>query len=137
MTPGNFVRSPSFFADTGRSFEYESYAQGVDEIEMLQDSLDVPEEDALRSQTVADLTRSDGLADDDVDDEHGADGVLERGRQLLIDAEARLSAVERALARLDAGNYGICEVCNEPIAPALLAEQPSRSLCAAHESSGS
>jgi len=30
-------------------------------------------------------------------------------------AERRLQAVEHALARLDAGTYGVCEVCGGPI----------------------
>jgi DnaK suppressor protein len=36
---------------------------------------------------------------------------------------------ERALAKLDEGTYGICDVCGEPIAPARLKAMPDSVLC--------
>lgn len=56
---------------------------------------------------------------------HGQDvdlGVLERRR-------ARLSEVERALARLHRGTYGECEECGEPIDEERLAILPFALLC--------
>ncbi len=41
----------------------------------------------------------------------------------------RMEQVERALERLAAGGYGMCEGCNEPIPPARLAAFPSATLC--------
>ncbi len=36
-----------------------------------------------------------------------------------------LDAVETALARLDAGTYGVCEGCGRPISPEALASDPT------------
>jgi len=46
-----------------------------------------------------------------------------------------LSEVDSALQRMDAGNYGICEVCNDPIERDRLIEDPLIRLCLDHLSS--
>jgi RNA polymerase-binding transcription factor DksA len=47
-----------------------------------------------------------------------------------IDAvDALLDEVEQSLARLDAGTYGRCEECGEPIDDARLAELPTARRC--------
>lgn len=51
---------------------------------------------------------------------------------LLEQVEAELAEVERALARLDDGTYGTCEVCAQPIPDGDLAADPTARLCAAH-----
>ncbi len=43
--------------------------------------------------------------------------------------ERGLARTERALAKLDAGTYGICDVCGNPIAPARLRAIPDGVLC--------
>ncbi|MEX1218075.1 MAG: TraR/DksA C4-type zinc finger protein [Acidimicrobiales bacterium] len=43
-----------------------------------------------------------------------------------------LDGVELALDRLDAGTYGMCETCGNPIDDALLAEIPQARSCSAH-----
>lgn len=48
---------------------------------------------------------------------------------ILDDLEAELRDVEHALARLEEGTYGICEVCREPIGEARLEERPATRLC--------
>ena len=50
--------------------------------------------------------------------------------------ETTLARTERALAKLDAGTYGICDVCGEPIAPARLRAMPDSVLCVACAGSG-
>ncbi len=40
-----------------------------------------------------------------------------------------LGDVEAALARLDAGTYGTCEVCRRPLADDVLAERPTATRC--------
>ncbi len=40
-----------------------------------------------------------------------------------------LASVERALARMEAGTYGTCVSCGEPIAPARLRALPAAELC--------
>jgi RNA polymerase-binding transcription factor DksA len=47
-----------------------------------------------------------------------------------IDAvDALLNDVEQSLSRLDAGTYGRCEECGEPIDDARLAELPTARTC--------
>ena len=41
----------------------------------------------------------------------------------------RLDRVERALQRLDAGTYGICEVCGGPIGDGRLQARPTARVC--------
>jgi DnaK suppressor protein len=68
------------------------------------------------------------------DDEHDPEGAtLAFERQqvvaLLEQAQQRLADVEAALARRDAGNYGICESCGRPIGAERLAARPSARTC--------
>jgi len=57
--------------------------------------------------------------------------TAERGEAERLASQLReaLGEVERALARLDNGNYGICEACKGPIAPARLEAKPAVVLC--------
>ena len=63
------------------------------------------------------------LEDQDGDvrfDEEGGEGdtmVVERGRDLMLSAQARdlVSAIDAALARLDAGTYGYSVISNAPL----------------------
>jgi DnaK suppressor protein len=43
--------------------------------------------------------------------------------------EVSLERVNRALAKLDDGTYGICDSCGKPIAPARLEAAPESVLC--------
>jgi len=68
------------------------------------------------------------------DDEHDPEGTtiaFERQQvvALLDQARRRLADVEAALARREAGTYGICETCGRPIAPERLAARPSARDC--------
>jgi DnaK suppressor protein len=68
------------------------------------------------------------------DDEHDAEGAtiaFERQQvaALIEQAREQLRQVEAALRRLDAGTYGICGRCGEPIAPQRLAARPTAALC--------
>jgi DnaK suppressor protein len=57
--------------------------------------------------------------------------TAERGEAERLATELReaLDEVEAALARLDAGNYGNCEVCGKPIGEARLEAMPAARLC--------
>jgi len=57
------------------------------------------------------------------------DGVDQRSLDAL---EAEVADVERALARLDDGTYGTCEVCRTRLSEAQLAESPAARWCDAH-----
>src|SRR3954452_1567794 len=75
--------------------------------------------------------------DSNADDEHDPEGAtiaFERSQvgALVEDARHQLAEVDAALARLDAGSYGRCEVCGEPIAPARLEARPTARTCVGH-----
>lgn len=53
-------------------------------------------------------------------------------RQLATALREELDGVEGALSRLDAGTYGLCESCGDPIDDAMLAEMPQARSCSAH-----
>jgi DnaK suppressor protein len=69
-----------------------------------------------------------------VDDEHDPEGATiayERAQiEALLDQSRRhLSELDRALRQLDAGAYGVCEVCGTPIAAERLAARPTARTC--------
>jgi len=46
--------------------------------------------------------------------------------------EDELNKVYEALAKIESGNYGLCEVCHEPIAAARLKAYPAAPTCIKH-----
>ncbi len=48
---------------------------------------------------------------------------------LANDLEVTVARIERALEKIDQGSYGICDVCDQPIAPGRLKVSPASSLC--------
>ncbi len=88
---------------------------------------------------LATLTRDftgivDASADSNADDEHDPEGstiAFERSQvgALIQQAERRIAEVEAARARVEAGTYGRCEVCGEPIADARLEARPIARTC--------
>lgn len=48
---------------------------------------------------------------------------------LIVEGEQELSQINQALARMDAGNYGLCASCGEPINPERLQALPFTTLC--------
>jgi DnaK suppressor protein len=74
--------------------------------------------------------------DSNADDEHDPEGAtiaFERQQVVALLAQARASreAAVRALAQLDAGTYGVCERCGQPIAAARLEARPTARTCLA------
>ncbi len=53
----------------------------------------------------------------------------ELGSGLEEGAQHALARIDRALARIDEGTYGICERCGEPIGRERLEARPSAMLC--------
>lgn len=53
----------------------------------------------------------------------------ELGEGLEEGAQQTLSQIDRALARLDDGSYGICERCGKAISQERLLARPSATLC--------
>ena len=89
----------------------------------------------------ADLARqlqelsSDGAAPDF--DENFADSAQVaaehvENRTLAAQLQDQLDDVEAALARIDAGRYGSCEICEKPVAAARLEAMPSTRFCIEH-----
>ncbi|MFF9363464.1 TraR/DksA family transcriptional regulator [Streptomyces griseoluteus] len=71
---------------------------------------------------------ADGAGDDEADT--GSKNIT-REHELALAANARemLSQTERALERLDAGTYGLCENCGDPIGKARMQAFPRATLC--------
>jgi RNA polymerase-binding protein DksA len=71
-------------------------------------------------------------------DQHPADAATdtvdrEMGFSIRETAEENLKAVDRALERVDSGSYGVCAVCNAPIAEDRLEARPEAEYCVAHQ----
>jgi len=86
----------------------------------------------LLAEAVALMTERE-QGDTQFDEESGEGDTLsvERERDLALSASARQSVdeIERALARMDRGDYGLCERCRKKIAPARLEALPQAALC--------
>jgi RNA polymerase-binding protein DksA len=87
------------------------------ELKLAEDELD----DLLRAS-------GDGSGDDQAD--AGAK-TAEREHEISVAANARASLrqAEHALEQLDAGTYGICENCGNPIGKLRLQARPRATLC--------
>ena len=57
----------------------------------------------------------------------------EQDQSLLEQLDGELDALEDAYARLDAGTYGRCEVCDRPIGEERLQALPAARRCAEHQ----
>jgi DnaK suppressor protein len=111
-----------------------------------QRSLLTAEREASLHQAEALRAEADQLAeemepgDTQFDEESGEGGTLniERERDLALSAQARAAVdeIDRALARIDAGSYGVCDQCGQPIPKARLKALPAATLCVACKSGG-
>jgi DnaK suppressor protein len=54
---------------------------------------------------------------------------LEQKSAVVDNLRARVKMVEHALNKLDAGNYGLCDICGKPISPERLEALPYANLC--------
>jgi len=71
-------------------------------------------------------------------DQHPADmasETFERAKDLsiLIGMAAKIADIDRALERLAAGSYGVCEACGQPIGEARLEAWPAARFCRADQ----
>ena len=75
----------------------------------------------------------DAVQDAGDDEADAGTKVYEREQELALAQRARelLDQTERALARIDAGTYGVCESCGKPIGKARLQAYPRATLCVA------
>jgi DnaK suppressor protein len=77
------------------------------------------------------LTDSAKDAGDDEADVGAKAFAREHDLALAQNAQDLLDQGERALSRIDAGTYGVCESCGEPIGKARLMAFPRATLCVA------
>jgi DnaK suppressor protein len=80
----------------------------------------------------ADLAEAAGAAG--TDDEHDPEGATlaferQHAAALLDAAREQLTAIDAALQRLEAGRYGICQRCGQPIGEERLAARPAAVTC--------
>jgi DnaK suppressor protein len=74
---------------------------------------------------------TDAVRDAGDDQADAGTKAFEREQELALTQNARdlLDQGERALARIDAGTYGVCESCGKPIGKARLLAFPRATLC--------
>lgn len=98
------------------------------------------ERDQARARLRAFTDEHTGIVESSIDansdDEHDPEGAtiaFERARvgALRADTAAYLDALHRALARLDAGAYGVCAECGADISPERLEARPATETCVA------
>ncbi len=65
----------------------------------------------------------------DEEDQASVSLLAETHLSLLGPKRQELEAIEDALMRLENGNYGLCEVCGQPIEPRRLEIMPETALC--------
>ncbi len=66
----------------------------------------------------------------DKDDENAAEvATFEKNLSLEKTLEISLFNVNKALEKVELGNYGLCERCKQPISPERLAAFPSATAC--------
>ncbi|MDT9694478.1 TraR/DksA family transcriptional regulator [Streptomyces sp. P17] len=123
VEPGELAVRPGEDPWTPEEVE-EARAELLSEGERLRNELTSSE------QALAGLMRDsgDGAGDDQADT--GTKNIT-REQQLALAANARemLTQTERALERLDAGTYGLCENCGNPIGKARMQAFPRATLC--------
>jgi DnaK suppressor protein len=87
-------------------------------------------------QQIADLQGNENIADDIPGDEGDSSVDLQGAddsEQIVLDLQAQLAEIDHALAKFDAGTYGICERCGRPIPLARLRVLPEARYDAAYE----
>ena len=89
--------------------------------------------DLARAASEAAELLTDSVRDAGDDSADAGTKAFEREQELALTQNARdlLDQGERALARIDAGTYGVCESCGQPIGKARLLAFPRANLCVA------
>ena len=93
----------------------------------LQDQLTTIEDSSF-SATQSDLSGDVGLDDESAD---AGTATFEREKDLSIEQNVRdlLQKIERALTRIEAGTYGVCDRCGKSIEKARVKALPYVDLC--------
>lgn len=98
------------------------------------------EQRATLTLRIGELLKQDPFADPDrVNDNAASDQDAseeanhERVTAIITELKNDIIAIDEAVARMDAGTYGICVNCAKPIEPERLAVMPTATLCATCE----
>ena len=98
--------------------------------ELAKDLIRLREELALVEVEMDDLISASGVgAGDDLGDAGTKTFEREHEMSLVINARDMVLQTERALERIDAKTYGLCEDCGSPIGKARLQVFPRATLC--------
>lgn len=85
---------------------------------------------------IASLEPGHGATSPDFDDNFADSGQVaaEQGENMVLASQLRseLDEVEGALTKLEAGTYGRCETCEQPIVAARLEAKPAARFCIDH-----
>jgi len=86
---------------------------------------------ALKADLEGIIANSEDANADDEHDPEGSTVAFERAQviALISEAEARLAALDRALERLNAGSYTVCERCRGEIPAERLMARPATTFC--------
>lgn len=89
---------------------------------------------ALRAALAGIVETASASSGDDEHDPEGQTVAYDRAQTqaLLEGANHDLEEIERALERVAAGTYGVCEVCGQPIAAERLEARPAARRCIRH-----
>jgi RNA polymerase-binding protein DksA len=122
------LSSPTMAATRLSGQELKDFAERLrSERDELSDQLSTIEDQSFAT------TQSDLSGDVGVDDESADAGTatFEREKELSIEQNVRdlIAKIERALKRIDAGTFGVCEICGKPIEKARLKALPYADLC--------
>ena len=99
----------------------------VSERELLKRQLETIEENSF-AVSQSDLTGEVAFDDETAD---AGTATFERERDLSIENNVRdlMQKIDRAVERMDAGTYGVCERCGKPIEKARVKALPYVDLC--------
>ena len=87
--------------------------------------------DIAQAESAVAVRLNNGLREAGDDEADAGVKTYEREHEFVMTSNSRqlLEQTEKALARIDAGSYGVCESCGEPIGKARLMAFPRAVLC--------
>jgi RNA polymerase-binding transcription factor DksA len=104
--------------------------QEKDRLEQVRDGFD---DDHLHEESEDESTGELSHLDQHMADVGSETFEREKEFSILEQVEAELDDVDRALRRLDAGSYGRCDICHEPIGDERLEAMPATRFCVDHQ----